>query len=747
LIIIHNRLSSFLYLEFVFSVQSGVGMVKYEALVLPDSEGEGIPRMSKSRQFSTGLVIVLTLTLVLHVAPASAYVGPGAGFALVSSFMTLLITFAMAFLTLLTWPVRWIVLSARRRRALVGSRVRRVVVLGLDGMDPDLAERMMDRGELPNFAQLRETGTFRRLQTTFPAVSPVAWSSFQTGCNPGKHRIFDFLEPNRHNYLPELSSAKIGGPSRTLRLGKYRIPIGKASIQLRRKSRPFWKILGDHGVFSSILRVPITFPPEKFHGVLLSAMCVPDLKGTQGTFSYYSSDPEEQDGRFTGGVRIPLTVRDGVSESYLAGPENSLVPNAGEMRLPFTLRLGNNAENATLTIANKKIDLKGGEYTEWVPVEFRPGLFVRVRGICRFLLKSTSPHLRLYVTPIQIDPDRPALPISHPFTYAIYLAKTLGRYATLGLAEDTWALNERVIDEDDFLRQVWDHHAEREAMFFDALEKTRRGVVACVFDTTDRMQHMFWRYLEPDHPANDGKEAEKHRDAIPELYRKMDGLLGRTLERLEDDSVLFVMSDHGFKLFRRGVNLNSWLYANDYLAVKGERPEGKEWFADVDWSRTRAYAVGLGGMYLNIKGRESQGVVSPGDEAKNLKLEIIEKLRGLMDPDEHIEAVREVYDSAAIYNGPYVGEAPDLLIGFASGYRASWGCATGVVDESVFEDNTKSWSGDHCVNPVDVPGVLFSNRKIDSESPRITDIAPTVLDLFGVAVPQYFDGRSLMPKV
>ena len=283
-------------------------------------------------------------------------------------------------------------------------------------------------------------------------------------------------------------------------------------------------------------------------------------------------------------------------------------------------------------------------------------------------------------------------------------------------------------------------------MFFDALEKTRRGLVVCVFDITDRLQHMFWRYLESEHPANRDKDTQEHKGAIRDLYQKMDDLVGRVLETLDEDTVLMVMSDHGFKSFARGVNLNSWLHQNGYLSVK-EHPTGLEWFEEVDWTRTRAYALGLGGIYLNVAGREAQGCVQPGEEQERLKAEIMERLGELYDEEHSKAAVGEVYDTSVVYQGPYVEEAPDLVVGFKPGYRVSWTSATGAVTESVFEDNEKSWSGDHCMNPPDVPGIFFCNRKIESPSVNIMDIGPTVLDLFGVPVPGYCDGKPFEVKL
>jgi len=705
---------------------------------------------SKSRTWAraariTGLTAGICLLLL---PPAHAYIGPGAGFAFVSSFFILTATIGIAILTLLTWPIRWMFRALLSTRKASKARVKRVVVVGLDGQDPELTEQFMSEGLLPNFAKLQEQGAFARLQTTLPAESPVAWSSFQTGCNPGKHRIYDFLVPNRKSLLPELSSASVNTAPRSLKIGRYRLPLGKPATLVRRKSQPFWKLLGDAGVFSNILRVPITFPPEKFNGVLLSAMCVPDLKGSQGTFFYYSSDPAEKRS-LTSGIQMPLSLQDHVAKGTLSGPDNSMVENGEPLLVPFEVRLGKNGmgHDADLVIDKDTYPLRIGEYTPWIQVRFKPGLGMKVYGLCRFILLDVEPHVRFYVTPIQIDPENPAMAISHPFTYSMYLAKTQGPFATLGVAEDTSGLNERVIDEQAFLAQCDFIHAERERMFFDALKKTPQGAVVCVFDITDRVQHMFLRCMEDDHPANRGMDVERYRGVIRDLYVRMDDLVGRTMEALDDETVLMVMSDHGFKPFRRGVNLNTWLKENGYLAVKKEQ-EATDMLQAVDWSGTRAYAVGFGGIYLNLSGREAHGIVMPGEEEHSLKSELTEKLLELKDDAGNGQhPVKHVYDRNEAYKGPYVKDAPDLVAGFRPGYRVAWSAVTGGLSDRIFEDNERPWGGDHNMNPPDVPGMLFCNRRIEKDStPCIEDIAPTVLDLFGVAIPKYFDGVALMPE-
>ena len=595
--------------------------------------------------------------------PIPAYIGPGAGFAFLGSFLTLIVSVLAGIASLLFWPFRALRGVAARRRGLV----KKIIFLGFDGLDPGVTDRLMAEGKLPNFSALRESGGYRRLRTTFPALSPVAWSTFATGVNPAKHNIFDFLNRDLRTYAPELSSAK----------------VTRQGVQMRRKSEPFWKILGRHNIGSTILRVPITFPPEAFKGRLLSAMCTPDLRGTQGTFSKFNSP-------------------DGI----LQGPDTE--------GIPFVIR------DSVLQMQGQSHTLRVGEYTPWIRLHFPSA-----HGIVRFLLMCSEPEFSLYATPVQIDPEDPALPISHPRCYAMYLAKLLGSFSTLGMAEDTWALNEGAIDQPAFLSQARDIQREREDMFFSALDHTRRGTVACVFDTTDRVQHMCF-----------GQQ-----DVIDALYVDMDRILGQTMPHVDKQTALFVLSDHGFCSFQRGVNLNAWLRREGYLALLRDKEESGEYFEGVDWSRTRAYTFGLSGLYINLRGREAQGIVEPED-ANRLRRELASKLSGLLDGGR--TAIHKAYPAPDLYNGPYLSSAPDLIIGYADGYRASWAATVGKTSAQVFEDNDKPWCGDHCVDPHLVPGVLFSNIPIAAQDPGIEDMAATALHLFGVPAPPWMEGTSVV---
>ena len=696
-------------------------------------------------------ILITVCALAAFPAPALAYVGPGAGFAFLTSFLVLFITLWAVFLSVLTWPVR-VLLRKLRRRTRHPTSVRRVIVVGLDGLEPTLTEDFMARGRLPNLKKLSELGTYSRLKTTFPAVSPVAWSSFSTGTQAGRHNIFDFLDRDRRTYLPVLSSSLIGPPRRVLKLGKFTIPLSKPELRLLRKSKPFWTVLGEYGLWSTVLRVPITFPPEKFYGAQLSAMCVPDLRGTQGTFTLYTTESSGAPAIKIdeGGIRVEVEVTGNRVETQLVGPANSLVAGNPEIKIPLTVTLQAENGEANLKVGDAEFSLRPGEYSGWVRLSFPTGTGLKVRGLARFYLRAPKNGNRnsfhLYVTPLNIDPEHPAMPISHPGYYATYLAKLIGPYATLGLAEDTWGLSEGAIDEAAFLKQSYDIHQEREKMFFASLDRLRQGTLVSVFDITDRVQHMFWRFLEKDHPANKGKnDFDAYRGTLEELYKNMDEMVGRVMRRTRKGDVLMVLSDHGFKSFQRGVNLNSWFLKNGYLALKDGAPESGAWFQDVDWSRTKAFALGLGGMFLNMKGREGKGIVEPS-EAQRLKKEIISKLNGLMDVEKGNVAINKIYDADEIYRGPYRENSPDMIIGYNVGYRVSWKGATGVVNDTVFDDNTKAWSGDHSVDPNMVPGVLFSSRKLPAKNPALMDLAPTILELFGVAVPAYMDGKSLLKE-
>jgi predicted AlkP superfamily phosphohydrolase/phosphomutase len=654
-----------------------------------------------------------------------AYIGPGAGFTFVGSVLVLLSALVLVFVSIATWPFRLVLgVIFRRKHKRRKTGVRRVIILGLDGMDPRRVERLMREGRLPHMAQLAESGCYSRIESSCPPISPAAWSSFMTGTNPGKHNIFDFLNRNLQSYLPELSSSVIRTDSK-----------GRAVMKLLRKSVPFWNILGEHGVFSTVLRVPITFPPEKFNGVLLSGMCVPDLRGSQGTFTCFAETPRAEE-IFEGGEVVPVKFEGDIAHAVLTGPPAAKA-GAPALTVPLLVRRNVKGGGVEVRLGKQRVSLKKGKYSEWLRVSFRAGMFRTIHGICRLLLVSESPF-RLYVTPLNIDPEKPALPVSYPDYYSIYLAKLHGPYATLGLAEDTWAHTEGIIDDQGFLDQAYDIHEERERMFLGALRTTRTGLCACVFDTPDRMQHMFMRSRDaaPGTPT----DPTAPNAILDDMYERMDALVGRTVKQTGKRDVLLVLSDHGFSSFDRGVNLNTWFAQQGFLKTVEGGSAGR-YLQGIDWSATSAYSFGLAGIYLNLKGRESKGSVEPREEAR-IKAEITQRLMSLVDPVTGRRPVHAVHDASVVYKGPYARSGPDLVVGFAEGYRFSWKAAIGELEKEVFSDNTRSWGGDHCVDRSLVPGIFLCNRRLDlSAGVGLVDMAPTVLDLFGVPVPAHMDGK------
>lgn len=684
--------------------------------------------------------LLLTPALIAMPVTAHAYIGPGAGFALVSSFFILIIAAILALFSIMTLPIRATYLLFKRRHISKHIKAKRVIIIGFDGLDPLLCQRFIDEGKLPNLASLATSGTFKPLATTTPSISPVAWSTFATGVNPGKHNIFDFFTRNPKNYQPVLSSALISSSKRRKRLGPFSFTVPKTTVSLLRKSTSFWKILGESKIFSTILRVPITFPPEKFYGACLSAMCAPDLRGTQGSFTLLTSHPKGEVPQK--GTVIHFTVSEKRFTTEIPGPDLPTDGKSHPVNLAVEGIIDQTEGTVTLVLGDEKLELRQGVYSPWTPLCFKAGRKT-IHGIARFLVTAISPQLQIYITPINIDPKLPSLPISHPFYYSICLAKQHGPFATLGLSEDTWALNENIIDETAFLTQTYDICQERETAFLDCLTKTHDGLLTNVFDTTDRIQHMFFRYLDQDHPANLGKDMTLHQNAIREAYERSDRLVGKVVSTISDKDLLLIISDHGFKTFKWGVNLNTWLWQEGYLVLKEGTAPGAEWFADVDWTKTRAFAFGLAGIFINTQGREKQGIVRQGAEKQTLLLELKNRLEGLIDPIRTARPIRRALLASQELSGPYTKDAPDIFPGYDEGYRASWNSAIGKISDQIIEPNRKCWSGDHCLDRDLVPGVIFSNWLIEEDNPALVDMAPTILNIFGIQKPKFQDGRVL----
>lgn len=665
------------------------------------------------------------------------------------------------------------------------ARFDRVIVLGIDGVDHGLLQAWMDEGLLPNFRRLAGMGDFRPLRTSMPPQSPVAWSNFITGMDSGGHGIFDFIHRDPRTLLPFSSMSEVKPPAETIKVlgvklpshirlpgSDYLLPLAGGTTENLRQGKPFWQTLGEHGVPTVIHRAPVNFPPvETTKGRALSGMGTPDMQGTLGTYAYYTDNPPPGYESFSGGKIFPVDVYNGKVLARLYGPPNDFkdydriqrrtgVKVAYQERkatVPFTVYVDDEHPVAKVVIDGKEILLEEGVFSPWVEVNFHllpmPGFIrwawhdlVGVTGMVRFYLKSTHPDFGLYVTPVQISPMHPALPISSPDDYAPELAEAIGPFYTQGLPEDTKALDRDVFNNDDFMKQADLVVDDENRMAQYELERFRTGFLFLYYSVIDQIGHAMWRTMsgEEAHPAHVAGVDDPYADVYVNIYQELDGMVGRALEHVDDRTCLIVMSDHGFSSWRRAFDLNRWLLDHGYLALKpGVAPSSVSYLQGVDWNNTRLYAIGINGLYVNQLGRERFGIVPPGPQKMELLREVASQLEAVVDPVTGTRPILKVFLNEEIYSGPLAEKGPDAQMGYSRGYRASDECAVGEVTDVVLSDNTRRWSGDHCQDYREVPGVILSNVTIQKRDPALTDLAPSILTLFGVPVPAVMKGTPI----
>jgi len=648
--------------------------------------------------------------------------------------------------------------SLFRNRRPPGKFSQRLVVIGFDGLDPALTGRWIREGRLPNMKRLVDQGGLYPLATTQSPESPTAWASFATGVNPGKHNIYDFLVRDAATYLPDLGMIR-REPGRFL--FNY-FPYARPKVASIRGGTSFWVTAGRAGVRSTVLTVPVTFPPEEVpNGELLSGLPVPDIRGTMGTFYYFATDlnPGEEGNTEFGGILKQLTFDHGVARAVVVGPPDPTARprrTADDLTIPMAVRWSRGVSSATVEIAGQSLRLEPGVTSRWIDLDFRVNFLVRLHGMTQLRLLRADTELHLYVSPINWKPDNPPLPISSPSSFAGDLFERLGYFRTLGWAEATWPLNEGRIDEATFMDDLYRAFDDRAQAILNRIDSDDWDLLVGVIESTDRVQHMMWRFMDPEHPMYDAALAARYGDSIGAVYRRADQFVGELLEHVEPGTAVMIVSDHGFHSWRKAVNLNTWLVDQGYMVLLGGASAekklddlfgGGDFWENVDWAHTKAYAMGLGQIYLNLRGREGRGVVSPGAEAKQLANDITSRLLALEDPDDGTRIVRAVYQRDAIYSGPYLENAPDLQIGMEDGYRVSWQTTLGGAPAGIVYPNMRKWSGDHGgFDYTTTAGVLISNRALAIErqgAASILDIAPTVLRYFGVAAPSDIDGKPL----
>jgi len=694
-----------------------------------------------------------------------------------------------------------------------GGENPKMIVLGFDGVDAELTEQWMDEGHLPNLARLREQGTFSPLLPTNPSQTPVSWSTFATGLHPGRHTVIDFLKRDPANYIPTLGIVETGREpflwgERTpwilailvglglavlflILLKLFRVGLKPAmvtalvlgiaagvgvnvaaarllpkevpTVENRRQGATFWEILGEAGKKVKVIRVPVTFPPEPFeHGEMVSGLPTPDLSTRLLKPYYFTSElffTPAAKGDFSIEV-VELIDNRGEIPTEVEGPPNELFPNpepgkTDYLVLPMTLTVADDASHLGIEVSGNQLQLKPGEWSDWVSFTFSYNALLKVHGLGRFRLISLEPEVRLYLSPINFDPKKlpPILNISSPREWAGELADAHGMFKTLGWAVDTNSTSDGAIDETVFMEDAMRTADEYERLLFGILdEDSDWDMLVHYFEFTDRVQHIMFRHFDPEHPMYRPEAGERWGGTILETYQRMDQIIGGVMERMEEGTTLFVASDHGFTSFRYAVNYNTWLAKNGYIKLEGEAPdrynledlfEKGDFFVNVDWSQTRAYALGFGNIYINLAGREGKGIVQPGAEYDQLVAEIKEGLEAYVDPLTEEKPVRYVFTRDEAYGTYDPDYTPDLLATTVDGYRTGWQDTLGGIGASVVEVNNRIWSGDHCgVYPELVKGILFSSRALTPDKPYMGDLMPTFLEAFGVEPAADLDGKS-----
>lgn len=600
---------------------------------------------------------------------------------------------------------------------MVKSRYDKMLIIGIDGMDPKVTDKLMSEGMLPNFLRLKEIGSFSKLKTVLPAESPVAWTTIATGTNPGKHGLFDFVTRDPKTYLLEVAITKQKSKYST----KFESPI---------KGIPFWRITSDAKIPTTIIRWPATFPPDKINGVMLSGEGVPDIRGFSSGYYIYTSKGLDEE------KKIKVSVNDGLINSKVFGP---LGTDRKSIEEPIQIKLDEN--KAIIIVDDKEYPVNVGGWSEWIRIDFKVGFMKKVSAITRAYLFSVEPEFNMYLSSIQIDPENPVVDFTYPNKYSNELADAIGLYNTLGIPEDTNALNENAITDKVFLEQVAQIEDEKNKMFWYEFNRFDKGVLAFVFDSGDRLQHMYW----DEKNLFNVKEGLSVNKEIIDYYVKKDNLLGEVLNKIDNQTALMIFSDHGFTSFERAVSINTWLVENKFMTLTNDYNEKDEGalFKFVDWSKTKAYSAGFAGIYINLKGREGQGIVEKAEKEEVIN-DIIKKLEDFKDPKNNQKIITHAYKREEIYYGNYVKDAPDIVIGFEPGYRMSWQSAIGGLTQEIITDNLKKWNGDHIVDPLHVLGVLFTNFKTNNENPSLVDIAPTVLSLLNLDIPKEIDGMNLL---
>lgn len=627
----------------------------------------------------------------------------------------------------------------------------RMMILGFDGMDPKIVNRLMQAGELPNMSKLAKQGTFTMMRTALPPQSPVAWASFITGADPGVHGLYDFLHRTPETYMPKFSGADTLPSEYVVKMGKYKIPLKSSEVVLKREGKAFWDYLEERDLDATIFKIPSNYPPSKSKQRTFSGMGTPGLRDGYGFYTMYTSDSEEAMKDISPDyVYYAYIDENNTMKGEIEGPLNDLVEDEENPKpiVPFKCYLDYKNKTARIDLQGKEILISEGEYSDWFEIEFDLIPMVSsIKGMVKFYLLELGEKFRLYISPIHISPRNPAAPISTPDSFAEELADNVGLFHTINLPADTHALSKGSFSMENFITQSMSVFDESKKIFNYELERfltKKSNFLFFYFSSLDQGQHMFWALKDSNHPFYHPDEAKKYAHMTDELYRMHDKVLGEALKKIPPDVKIVVMSDHGFAHYHRDFNLNTWLFKEGYLKLDvDDIDEEVSLLEYAYWAETKAYGMGLNGIYINLEGREGEGIVTAAEKRKLME-EIQGKLLQLRDPKNGEQVVTEAFIGEDHYSKDFLHRAPDIIVGCNRGYRISGGSALGSMKPEIISDNMDWWSGDHCMNPNHVPATFISNFKIDKKVPHIMDMAPTILKNFGIETPSAMKGKSLI---
>ena len=557
----------------------------------------------------------------------------------------------------------------------------KTLILGFDSFDPAVFDEMAGQNQLPNLERLSQGGGYSKLEVCSPPQTEVSWTSIATGTDPGGHGIFDFVHRDPASYVPYVSIL----PMRKTAVGEQFVPPYTA--------RTFFEEAADMGYPATALWWPAMFPARPAVPVnTLPGLGTPDIRGQLGVGTLFTT--EDATLKKTAVVKLDAAGK-GRFAASLPGPQTPGREGPRTISLPLTLEVLDQ-RSARLTIEGQKIDLKLGEWSDIVELRFKAGMLLTIHAITRFIPThlSGSGAIRVYALPLQIHPLHTPWHYASSPSFSKKLWKDVGPYLTLGWPQDTTGLEDGCISDDHFIALCQTIFERRIQILYYLMKDFQEGVLAAIYDDLDRVQHMFFH---------------NRKDVVQDWYGRLDRFVGEVSAKVDAWSGKYrylILSDHGFSNFGKKVHLNRWLLDQGYLFMKN----GGTDLSAVDWSRTRAYAVGLNSIYLNVSGREGQGIVS-ANEVETLLGEIKEKLSEWKDNDQE-SIVHRIRFKHETYSGPYTRFGPDLVVGYASGHRASAETGLGKVPDSALEDNTDHWGADHCMDADVVPGVIFANRDL-----------------------------------